>query len=106
MTPRQYIDHLFEISRAPRIAPAGQKWKIQTRGVRGWCDVKVGMLELDAEDERYETELFDTYEEAQEEVDSMFGNSMHGGHGEGGIDGDPSDFRIVTADTPADEDLY
>lgn len=98
------LDRLFEISMAPRQAEVGQKWKIQMAGGEDtWGDMKAAMLEAPDSDQedQYETQYFDTHEEAQDEIASMFDNSVGGG-----ISGSPDDFRIVTADTPSTTDFY
>lgn len=69
-------------------------WKIQVQSVNGWADQKVSSDNTD----KYVDDWYHSPEEAQAEVDSMYGP--------GGLDGDPSDCRVVPADTPADDELY
>jgi hypothetical protein len=77
-------------------------WKIQTGSVGGWADLKVSS----EEDDVYVDDWYPTREAAEAEVLSMFGSKHGGPNGESGISGSPEDFRVVPADTPADDDLY
>jgi hypothetical protein len=65
------------------------KYKIQIPSMFGWADQKVSI-----DDSPYEVELFDTEEEAQEEADILEAEL------------DDYEYRIVTEDVLADEDIY
>lgn len=98
MNTRTKIDQLMEIAPEPR-HEVPQRWKIQARaGDDDWGDMKVSADEFGT---AYEVEYFNSPEEAQREIDSMY-SKVHGG----GIDGDPSDHRVVPEGTPSDVEFY
>jgi hypothetical protein len=65
------------------------KYKIQTRSVNGWADLKVS-----DDHENYSVELFDSIAEALHELNDL--GSLHG------LD----HYRVVCQTMPADDNLY
>ena len=65
------------------------KYKIQTRSVNGWADLKVSDNDRD-----YAVELFDSVSEALHELNDLA--TLHG------LD----HYRVVAQTMPSDDDLY
>jgi hypothetical protein len=65
-----------------------ESWKIQTASANGWADIKVSK-----DGENYHPFHFDSKSEAEKEM-----NDLATDH--------PDNYRVVTADTPQQDELY
>lgn len=65
------------------------KYKIQTRSVNGWADLKVG-----DDQGNYTLELYNTISEALAELNDL--STLHG----------KDHYRVVAETMPSDDDLY
>jgi hypothetical protein len=74
---------------------SASQWKIQMRALDGWGDQRVS----GDDGKSYHNEFFPTEAAASAEIGSYFAPP-------GGIDGSPSDFRAVPADTRSDSNFY
>jgi len=64
------------------------KWKIQTRSVNGWADLKSS-----EGDQPYSVDLYDSVSLAMEELDDLETLS-------------PGEYRVVLESMPSDDELY
>ncbi len=68
------------------------KWKIQTRSVNGWADLKIS----EDDGQHFWPELFDSVSLALEELDEVARLTLD----------DKDNYRVVMESTPSDDNLY
>jgi hypothetical protein len=92
--PQQSVNSQDVLKALAELPNYPRQYKIQTGSVNGWGDVKSS-----TDGGPYELDVYNTWEEAQAEIDSCQ-------PGEFNEDYEPSDYRIVPLHVEQQDDLY